>query len=375
MQIAARLLSLLVISLLFSCLANSNGNISGQTSKPAVSRDILVGAIYFAGWWPEQPNKWQDPVDRHDWRKNYPERVPLLGDYNTQSLMDKEIVAAAGYNVDFFMMLWYPDTREFIPRQKNLNRGLEYFMASPNSGLMKFVIEYCNHPPFHVVTDEEWNGYVKTWVNAMKHPSYLRVGNRLVFKVHDAGSFLKGSGNSVDTCLKRITRLRQKVREAGLGEMVIGGGSLAIIANKTHWGSKVFDFSCDYNSSTNLPRRESDYPYKSLADSLTEFRNIGVQNVIPYMPFITAGYNPRPWKVVAPTFVLPTRDEWKQELKRVYREMILSKNLGIPLPDGTVQKAFTIYAWNEFGEGGFIAPTKKEGYMKLEGIRDVFGRK
>jgi hypothetical protein len=48
-------------------------------------------------------------------------------------------------------------------------------------------------------------------------------------------------------------------------------------------------------------------------------------------------------------------------------------SLGLPLPDGGTQKAFTIYAWNEFGEGGFVAPTAADKAMKLEVIRDVFG--
>jgi hypothetical protein len=52
-----------------------------------------------------------------------------------------------------------------------------------------------------------------------------------------------------------------------------------------------------------------------------------------------------------------------------------SPGLGIPLPDGSCQKAFTIYCWNEFGEGGMVAPTRGDGYMKLECIREVFGVK
>jgi hypothetical protein len=32
-----------------------------------------------------------------------------------------------------------------------------------------------------------------------------------------------------------------------------------------------------------------------------------------------------------------------------------------------------IYAWNEFGEGGIVAPTRGEQSMKLEAIRAVFG--
>lgn len=49
-----------------------------------------------------------------------------------------------------------------------------------------------------------------------------------------------------------------------------------------------------------------------------------------------------------------------------------SHQLGIPNRNGTVQPAFVIYAWNEFGEGGIVAPTQGDGLMKLEGIREVF---
>ena len=30
-------------------------------------------------------------------------------------------------------------------------------------------------------------------------------------------------------------------------------------------------------------------------------------------------------------------------------------------------------AWNEFGEGGIVAPTKGRGHMMLQCIKDVFG--
>jgi len=62
---------------------------------------------------------------------------------------------------------------------------------------------------------------------------------------------------------------------------------------------------------------------------------------------------------------------WTATLKQLKAD--LAKGVyGFPLPDG-VQPAFTIYAWNEFGEGGILAPTRGDGYMKLEGIRAVFG--
>ena len=78
---------------------------SGGMGRPDSSR-CLVGIYYFAGWWEPLPNKYTP--DGKDWRKDYVGRVPLLGQYNDQPTMDKEIVAAAESGVDFFQILWYP---------------------------------------------------------------------------------------------------------------------------------------------------------------------------------------------------------------------------------------------------------------------------
>ena len=166
------------------------------TSAQTACERPLVGVNYFAGWWRELPNKWHGQgwnADQPDWRPEFPDRVPLLGQYNDQATMDREIVAAAGHGVDFFAILWYfpkPGSRQekYAPL---LNKGLETYLASDNAGMMRFFIEYCNSPDFSASGEEEWAACVATWVNAMKHPSYLRVDGRLVFKVHGITQFLR----------------------------------------------------------------------------------------------------------------------------------------------------------------------------------------
>jgi hypothetical protein len=48
------------------------------------------------------------------------------------------------------------------------------------------------------------------------------------------------------------------------------------------------------------------------------------------------------------------------------------ERLSVPARDGRV-KMLLIYAWNEFGEGGIVAPTTGRGQMMLEGISQIFG--
>jgi hypothetical protein len=97
------------------------------------------------------------------------------------------------------------------------------------------------------------------------------------------------------------------------------------------------------------------------------------KDAIPYMPYMPAGWNPRPWPDKRPLFALPNREEWRKELKLLKEDLLNLPQLGFPMPDGSVQAAFSCYAWNEFGEGGIVALTHIDGYMKLEEIKEVFG--
>ena len=346
------------------------------------STDILVGIEYFSGFWIEAPNsQWRDPVDKHDWRPNYPGRVPLLGETVTQAVVDAEIAAATAYGVDYFAMLWYPR----LPGPEGegvyevLNRGLTCLLHSPNAHQMRFMIECVNHDPFRIATDDDWKTCCEIWVEMMRHPSCLRLDGRPVFKVHGGPQFLRACGGDPQACLARLEVLRTMARRAGLGELLIGAGALDSVG-AGHWAvlstdpaRGVFDFAAEYLDLADLPGSEQDYPYALEAQHAVDIRRARANDLIPYVPFVCAGWNPRPWRDPRPAFTFPTRAEWRQALEDVAADLEVYPGLGIHLPDGTRQKLFTIYAWNEYGEGGIVAPSRGDGWMKLEEIRAIFG--
>ena len=323
--------------------------------------DYLVGVYYFAGWWPDQPNKYF--TGDHDWRADYPGRIPVLGQYNEQKTMDREIVAASSNGVDFFQILWYPNGGK-------LNEGVQTFMASPNAGRMKFTVEYVNHPPFDLPTDEAWEAACREWCMAMKHPSYLRVGGRPVFKVHGADYFFRQNGSDPKRVEARLDTLRRIAKETGLPNPLISGGvgAGAIADGKV---AAPYDFLTTYMEMPNPARRDEPYPYEDLIKYAEDgwIRYGGSRK--PYVPYVPSGWDPRPWKDPRPSFEMPTRDQWKDALVRAKSALDKYPNLGIPVKGGR-QKAILIYAWNEFGEGGIVAPTRGEGMMKLDEIREVF---
>jgi len=69
---------------------------------------------------------------------------------------------------------------------------------------------------------------------------------------------------------------------------------------------------------------------------------------------------------------LPNRQQWRAALNSVKLALEQHETLGLPTPQGR-QRLFLIYAWNEYAEGGVIAPTQGDGAMKLQTIEEVFG--
>ncbi len=353
---------------------------AGETVRSDDTDRILVGVNYFAGWWKPLPNKWNVPVG-NDWREKYPGRVPLLGQYNEQETMDREIAVASEYGVDFFQFLWYFNGIDNkAEREKNarfLNVGVEQFMKSPNAGLMKFAVEYCNHEPYQIREQTDWDWAVKVWVDAMKHPSSLRIGGRPLFKVHSWHHFWFENGEDFDRCAARLEQLRNAVREAGLENPVIGAGigSYQKIPAAEGRIPLLFDYTTTYMElPPDLPTGEARvYPYEKLAEFMRGSRKQHGDDALPYLPFFGLNFNAEPWGDTRARFEFPTRDQLTQEFQSLKADLENpSLNLGVPLGDGKNQKVFTIYAWNEFGEGGFLAPSVEEKTMKLETLKNVF---
>lgn len=338
-------------------------------------KEYWVGVNYFSGWWREEPHKYA--VKRQpDWRLRYPERIPALGCYNDQETMDAEIRAAGAHGVDFFMMLWYVNAPPRHAHGERLNAGLRQFMASGDSWRMRFCIECCNTDPFGIAEDALWEESCREWTAAMRHPSYLRVGGKAVFKFISLQALFEQSGRDAGKLRRRIDRLRDIAEREQAGPLLIGAGLVQQEAEDPVRCelAQMFDFAGTYMDLPGYPQRpEADYDYEALLGYASDsWERIAGRIGIPYVPYVPAGWNPKPWLDRRASFSLPDVRQWKEALMTVRRAM--DRNPALRLPDGTKdgRKMCTVYAWNEFGEGGIVAPTLGDGRMKLEGIREIF---
>ncbi len=339
----------------------------------------LVGVYYFAGWWEPVPNKYAPFGD--DWRKQYPERTALLGAYNDQPTMDREIVAAAAGGVDFFQILWYPvedlrqrfqaESRPMPPHVELVNEGLRLFLASPNNSKLRFTIEYVNHDPFGIRDDATWEKTCRQWCEVMQHPSYLRVAGRPVFKIHGLHAFRLQNDEDELRGAQRVRTLRKIAAEMGLSDPLIGAGVSPLGIPPAN-ALEPFDYVTTYMEIPNLPQRETPYPYEELLSIAQQgWGDYARHCAKPYVPYLPAGWDPRPWRDPRPAFSLPDRAQWKAALESAATALEENSQLGLPTPDGR-QKVLLIYAWNEFGEGGIVAPTQGDGTMKLDILKEVF---
>ncbi len=334
--------------------------------------EVLVGAYYFSGWWEGEGDKYQ--MSGQDWRERYPGRMATLGAYNDQRTMDREIVAAADHGVNFFQFLWYFQGNNLkAPNLDKLNAGVNFFSSSPENGRMKFTVEYVNTRPFGIFDEKQWEGACREWCAFMKHASYLHVDGKAIFKVHSVEALRQQVGGD-EKAAARLGKLRAIAKEEGVGELLISGGVLTAALPAAE-GVEAYDFLTTYMDVPALHKKQDPYPYSELlAMAEGAWKRFGEKSTKPYVPYVPAGWDPRPWRDARPSFSGPDDREWLGALLEVRKVMDrYPDKLGVPAGKDRLQKMILIYAWNEFGEGGYIAPTQADGVMKLSVIQKVFG--
>jgi hypothetical protein len=147
---------------------------------------------------------------------------------------------AADRALDFFDVLYYDGSADCGPNpDPNLGWCLDSalaFMLNSSSiwdGIerLHFFITYSNDidagtPNVFVgpAGAAKWASLVRTWVGAMGHRRYLKVGGRPVFKVLIPSVFLEECGANATLATALLSRLKTAAHAAGVGEPLIGGG-------------------------------------------------------------------------------------------------------------------------------------------------------
>lgn len=315
----------------------------------------MFGAYYFDGWSGHHESA-NDP--NQPWAKNattqmterlvkeFPEREPVWGWRNdSMEIMERQIDLAADHGIEFFSFCWYwydnggPINKQKIAEAPH-HTSMELFLKAKNNHRMKFCLLVANHQGSEIIGTEAWKQAADFWIPYLKHPRHLTVdGKPLVIIFNHEGGDKEG-----------FAYLQEAARKAGLPGVAIAGcagGTLETgYTHRTH-----------YNIISDYTPGSKKLKYSELVTSNEEAWAGSREQ--PYMPIITAGWDKRPWEkpdeVNSPNGAYYP-DRSPEQFEKFLRDAV--KWMDDHPDQTTAERIALIYAWNEFGEGGQIAPTK-----------------
>jgi hypothetical protein len=347
-----------------------------MNSAPLAPRPpALVGAIRWDGWFGDLSSVGL-MVEKTLGPKHWHERLPFFAQVdsdtsvrvrgNTQSVVDQEIAFAAAAGLDYWAFVIYPP-------DDPLSAGLRLYLSSAHKSKINFCL---NIQGGWLGGEAQWPELVKLYIRYFQEPGYQKVlGDRpLVYLFTPADMLGAGKFGSEAFAQQAFDRLREASRAAGAGNpylviqdwspatahaycQVLGGDAVSAYASDAHGQAA---------------------PFADLARHTEAWWNEFAATGSPVVPLATAGWDPRP-RIETPTpwfdygspayyHAAPTPQELAQHVQAALDWLQAH-------PETAEANAVLIYAWNEFDEGGWLAPTLSEDTARLDALRDVLSKR
>ena len=319
-----------------------------------------VGVYYFEGWYHDTPGV-VAAFANEELRNDFPEREPIWGGGlwrgDTVAIMEQQIDLAADHGIAFFSFDWYWYGSPAATLNDGINSGLKHFMLASNRDRMRFNINIVDAAPTTIDSDAEWQQVADMLMPYLADSQYLRAGgNPLVINFNAAGM-----------TQTNYDYFQQAAAAAGLN----GVAFAANVAGSTSLYSHV----TRYNAVPGWGAGETEYPYQSLTEYVegNDSWAPGIWNTESgapqsYIPTIMAGWDARPWNIPPSWYFNPTRtpEAVGAHLQQAIDWIDANPTLATP------ERLVMIFAWNEFGEGGYIVPTLGEpNGLYLDAIQAV----
>jgi len=346
---------------------------------------IQVAAYYFPNWHEET----QPEVNHGEWealknaRARFPGQpqpvVPLWGyqDEADPAVMAQKIEAAASHGIDVFLFDWYWRGGPFLERA--LNEG---YLKAPNHERVKFALMWDNQiadgspAPIDRKGFEQMTDHITR--DLFPRDSFWTVDGRCYFSIYTLGDFVKEMG-SVQSAKSAIESFRAKAMAAGRK-----GLYLNVVDYKLPEDARSVFQSLGVDSITSYvwvhKIKLKDFPktdYNWAASAYFSYWDAHKDDYgVPYFPNATSGWDPTP-RIPASvpydgkTPYPNTPVLWGSSPQNFTSALKQARQRTAELPPG--QRIVTIYAWNEWTEGGHLEPDTVHKMAYLDAIRDVFG--
>lgn len=357
-------------------------------------KKYTVAAYYFPQWHHDPQH--EKKMELGEWGQlkravprfpghNQP-KIPVWGylDESDPKTSKIQIDAAADHGIDVFIYDWYWDMRgentgKFL--QGALEKG---FLQAENRNKMKFALMLCNH---RELSRERWDKMVDCIIEEyFPLKEYWELDGKKYFSIYELYTLVKGLGGIEET-REAIESFRAKAAAKGY----------EIHLNLVEWGLQNHEITgCDEGNTMRLfgadsvtsyvwihnvmPKAEVYSPYNKWRKAIYPYWDKFDKEFKEYYPNVSMGWDP--------SGRFDPEKEYRANLTPgAYFSTLISDNTPEEFEKGLLacrnfldlsqsrHKIVTLYAWNEWTEGGYLEPEKKYGYGYLDAIKKVFGEK
>ena len=327
-----------------------------------VTPSVTVGVYYFEGWYHDAPGI-VAAFANAELRNDFPEREPIWGGGlwrgDTVAIMEQQIDLAADHGIAFFSFDWYWKGSQAATTNDGINSGLKNFMLASNCQRMKFNINIVDVAPTAIGSDAEWQLVADMLLPFLTNSQYLQVGgNPLIINFNAAGM-----------TQTNYNYFQQIAANAGIGQVHFAANVAGSPSLYTH--------ITRYNAVPGWGAGETEFPYLSLTDYVegNDSWAAGIWNTDTaglsgqlYIPTVMTGWDARPWNTPPTWYFNPTRTPAAVGAHLQKAIDFLDDNPFL----ATQEKLIMLFAWNEFGEGGYLAPTLGDpAGLYLDAIKSV----
>jgi Glycosyltransferase WbsX len=347
---------------------------------------IQVAAYYYPCWGSPPESEWPSLAKARPRFPNHNQpKTPVWGmqDERDPQVMAQKIDAAADYGLNAFIFCWYAYDGGKHYLDDALRKG---FLKAANRDRLKFALMWANQDigswGTGRVKPETWDGVMDEVIHDyFSQPNYWRIKGCPYFSIYNPREFIASFG-SVEKAARALQCFRAKAVAVGLPGLHLN----AILYGTTVQEARALGFdsltsyvwlhhqivptfpSADYASC-----RDNYFVALRKGGGANGLEQPAAEFDVPYFPNVTMGWDssPRcpadaPWKngpyPFGPVLVNNTPAAFLNALRQAVSYLETSK---------TTPRILTIYAWNEWTEGGYLEPEMRTGMSYLEAIRQV----
>lgn len=334
------------------------------------AKDIRLGAYYFDGWTGKTMHIKKKMVD------SFPERKPIWGwETSKAKLMSTQIDLAARSGISFFSFCWYfgKNKEAGVVHADLKNNALDLYLNAPNRKKLGFNLLVANHAGY-VFKASDWEDLCTYWISLFKQPGYVMVDQKPLITFFSISALAQTFG-STQNINKAFAQFKSMAQKEGLK-----GVSIAVSVSNTESielaNASGADVLTGYNYHSDGLRNKKNLevlPIDSMqVKEVALWNQLAMQSDKAYIPAVTLNWDQRPWDnpdvKKSPRFSGFSGQSVSQSVvnSRRWIKTNASKT--------TTEKIVLLYAWNEYGEGAWLTPTKKMGNQLLIGVKNGLKR-